>query len=151
MKRIKKTDDLENLKNHLARALADYDNLRKRSDSEKESWEKYSSQKILIKLIPCLDMLESAQDHLKDQGLAIVVSDFKRVLCEEGLEEISPKTGDIFNPQLHEAVEAVSGGKKGTIAKLNLKGWRFSQGPILRHAKTVVFGDNIKKEDKNHE
>lgn len=132
--------ELEQLKNQLSRALADYDNLRKRTDQEKDLWIKFSSERILVKLLPILDMLESAQEHLKDQGLAISLGEFKNILSEEGIEEINPKKGDKFDENLHEATEITSGGKKGTISKVSLKGYKFSdEGKVIRYAKVEVF------------
>lgn len=127
----------------LARALADYDNLRKRSEAEKEIWVKFSSERILNKLLPILDMLESAQGHLKDNGLAISLGEFRKILQEEGLEEINPKPKDAFDHKIHEVVESIEGGKdkKGQIAETVLSGWRFAGGPIIRFAKVKVFGD----------
>ena len=152
-KTIKKSEESEVLRNQLARALADYDNLRKRVEEEREIWIKFSSERVIIKLLPILDAFEAAQAHLGDQGLAIAVSEFKKALSEEGIEEIRPKIGDTFDAKLHEAVDIVSppaGGKdKGKIAELVLTGWKFGDGKIIRFARTKVFGDKIGGEDKN--
>jgi molecular chaperone GrpE len=149
------------LKNQLARALADYDNLRKRVDTERETWIAFSSERIIIKILPILDALEAAQEHLKDQGLAIVISEFKRVLQEEGIVEIRPKAGDEFNHSYHEAVESVKASgpadQKGKVAELVLTGWRYktsgpeSLGPagrVIRHAKVKVFAEVTDKEEE---
>src|SRR3990167_10362322 len=122
---IKKNDETETLKGQLARALADYDNLRRRTDEEKTLWIKFASGTIITKLLTILDMIESAQEHLKDQGLAIAVLEFKKVLDEEGVVEIMPKVGDEFNHELHEAIESVEGDKKGKIAEVMVSGWKY--------------------------
>lgn len=139
---------IEELKNQLARALADYDNLRKRTEAEREVWINFAAQNILAKLLPVLDTLESAQNHLKDQGLAIAISQFKDVLKEEGLEEVSPEKGDEFNPEIHEAVESIDGGEHGRIAEKVLPGWRFKDGPVIRVAKVKVYGEELKKKEE---
>lgn len=124
----------------LARALADYDNLRKRGEAEKEIWVKFSSERILTKLLPVLDMLESAQGHLKDSGLAISLGEFRKILQEERLEEIKPKPKDAFDHKIHEVVESIEGGKdrSGKIAETVLSGWKFAGGPVIRYAKVKV-------------
>jgi molecular chaperone GrpE len=138
------------LKNQLVRALADYDNLRKRVETERETWIRFSSERILVKIIPVLDAFESAQEHLKDQGLAIAINEFKKVLEEEGIEEIRPKVGDDFDEKYHEVVEVVEGKDKNKIAELILVGWKFEafgsedplarrEGRIIRFAKVKVF------------
>src|SRR3989344_6535552 len=99
-----KSLETEQLRGQLARALADYDNLRKRTDEEKTLWIKFSSQSIITKLLTILDMLEKAKEHLKDQGLAIATLEFKKILNEEGVTEIQPKVGESFDHELHEAI-----------------------------------------------
>ena len=147
-----KIEEVEVIKSQLARALADYDNLRKRTETEKEVWIKFAAQNLLTRLLPTLDILESAQAHLKDQGLAIAISEFKRVLGEEGLEEIKPGKGEVFDPKAHEAIESIEGKQKGTVAELVLSGWKFKDGPIIRVAKVKVYGEKVeKKEEKELE
>jgi len=127
------------LRNQLARALADYDNLAKRTANEKEGIVKIANLKILIRLIPVLDMLNSAQAHLNDSGLAITIKEFEDVFKDEGIEKIEPKKGDTFSEELHEAVETQEGGEKGKISELKLVGYRYLDGPVIRHAKVKVF------------
>jgi molecular chaperone GrpE len=145
----------------LARALADYDNLRKRVDLERESWIRFSGERILVKMIPVLDSLESALTYLKDQGLAIAINEFKKVLEEEGIVEIRPKAGDLFDEKNHEAVEVVEGKDKNKIAELILTGWRYKEssedtvfakkGKVIRYAKVKVYGDKLPGEGKKKE
>jgi molecular chaperone GrpE len=132
-------NELETVKGMLARALADYDNLSKRVERERQDLGKIASIGVIIKLLPVLDNLESAQEHLKDQGLAISVVEFKKVLSEEGLDEIRPKAGDDFNEQEMEAIEVVAGsGNNNTVHKLVLVGWKYEDGTVVRHAKVKV-------------
>jgi len=132
-------DQINILRNQLARALADYDNLRKRTETEKEILGKTASFKIVLRLLPILDMLEDAQKHLADQGLAIALGEFKKILAEENLEEITVQPEDIFDEQLHEAVEMVDGGSEGMIADMVLSGWKYKDGPVIRHTKVKVY------------
>lgn len=136
---MKRVNETAMLKEQLARALADYDNLRKRAETEKIAWAKFASQGILIKLLPVLDILESANSHLGDAGLKIALTEFRKVLGEEGLVEINPKKGKAFDPKEEEAVESLDGGRPGTVAEVTLTGWKFIEGPIVRVAKVKVF------------
>lgn len=136
----------ELLRGQLARALADYDNLKRRTDEEKTLWIKFASQTIITKLLTILDMLEKAQEHLKDQGLAIATLEFKRILNEEGVSEILPKVGDEFNHELHEAIETVEGDNKNKISEIVIPGWKYNDlpagrqgGQVLRYAKVKVY------------
>ncbi len=136
-KRIKKSEQ-ENLKDQLARALADYDNLRKRIEREREEIEKIAGTKFALKILSVFDLLEEAQKHLKDSGIALTIEEFEKILESEGIERIEAKPGTKFNEELHEAVEVVKGGKDGKIAGVVLTGWKFKDGPVIRPAKVKV-------------
>ena len=137
MRRVK--GETEQLKNQLARALADYDNLKKRIEREKEEFEKSANIKLAIRLLPVLDVLKQAQKHLNDPGIAMTVAQFEDALKSEGIEEIKIKQGDSFDPEIHEAIETVANGKdRGKIVGVASSGWRFSQGPVIRHAQVRV-------------
>jgi molecular chaperone GrpE (heat shock protein) len=84
-------------------------------------------------------MLEKAQEHLKDQGLAIATLEFKKILNEEGVTEILPKVGELFDHELHEVIETVENGKKDTIAEIVIPGWKYNDGQVLRYAKVKVY------------
>ena len=127
------------LKNQLARALADYQNLVKRVEKEKEQFEKFSNLKLILRLLPVLDILKQAQLHTKDAGVAITIKEFEDALKTEGIEELQIKPGDIFNPELHEVVEVVPGKDNNNISEVVLSGWRFTDGPVIRHAKVKVI------------
>jgi len=129
---------VEELKGQLIRTLADYDNLQKRTEKEREDLRKVVSTHIVSKLLPVLDMLEDAQKHLKDSGLAIAIKEFYEVLDSEGVKKVKAEKGMMFDEGLHEAVETVDkGGKSGEIVSVILSG--FSIGDkLIRPAKVVV-------------
>lgn len=130
--------ELENVKLMLARALADYDNLSKRVQREREALGKIASLDILTRLFPVLDNLESAQVHLQDTGLAISIGEFKKVLIDEGLAEIRPKIGEEFNEDTMEAIEVTPGTRDNIITEVMMTGWKFDDGQVIRHAKVKV-------------
>jgi len=130
--------ELETVKAMLARALADYDNLSKRVDRERQDLGKIASVGIIIRLLPVLDGLESAQEHLKDQGLAISIGEFKKILSEESLTEIKPAVGEKFDEQTMEAIEVTVGEGNNNISEVVLPGWKFKDGTVVRHAKVKV-------------
>ena len=138
-KDIKKERE-KDLKGQLARALADYDNLRKRVEKEKDFLEQLIGIKILTRMFPVYDMLFEAQEHLKDQGIAMIIVEFEKLLRDEGIEKIRVEKGQQFNENIHEAVEAVSGGKKGEIAEEVLTGWKFTGSEqAVRPARVKVY------------
>lgn len=131
---------LREVKSQLVRTLADYDNLRKRIESEKIVWEKVAASKAVLKFLPVFDMILDAQRHLKDPGLEIVIGEFRKSLYELGVEEIRVEVGDKFNPINQEVTEMVAGGKEGQVAEVVQIGWKISgEEFIIRPAKVKVY------------
>src|SRR3989344_8788806 len=118
------------LEHQLKRALADYQNLERRIDEERRLLSHLSSALVVEKLLPVLDNLESAQKHLKDEGLEIVTKQFKEVLVSEGVEEIVSE-GSPFDPNLHEATEILESEKDGIVFKVLRKGYKIND-KVLR-------------------
>lgn len=146
MAKVKKTDlkekvneEAELLKSQLARTLADYDNLVKRTERERSDLFKMASVGIINKLLPILDNLESANNHLKDAGLAISIGEFKRILSEEGLNEVRPEIGSEFDENTMEAIEIVKGEADNTVSEVVLTGWKYLDNTMIRHAKVKVI------------
>lgn len=139
-KKDKNQQVIEELQAQLARALADYDNLRKRSEDESLQVYRNAAVKMAVRLLPVMDMLENAQGYLKDQGLAIAISAFEQIFSEEGIERMNIKPGDDFKEELGEVTEVVDnkGEKSNKIAQVVLAGWRLKDGRVIRHAKVKV-------------
>jgi molecular chaperone GrpE len=134
-----KKDKTKDLNDQLVRVLADYDNLSKRYDREKEEFTKIAHIKLVARLLPVLDMIEQAQEYLKDPGLAIATKEFIEVFNDEGIETIDSEAGIEFNEEYHDAVEVVDGGKEGKIAETVLGGWKFEDNIVIRPAKVKVY------------
>jgi len=128
---------IEELTNHWKRALADYQNLEKRYEKEKADFIQFANANLILKLLIVLGHLEKAAEHFKDKGLDLVVNEFKRILKEEGLEEIKCLEED-FNPELMEVVELVADGQKNKVAEVLNKGYLL-KGKVLLPAKVKVY------------
>jgi molecular chaperone GrpE len=126
----------KHLEEQLKRALADYHNLERRVEEERKLLGQLSSAILIEKLLPVLDNLESAQKHLNDQGLEIVIKQFKEILRGEGVEEI-PSEGAQFDPNFHEATEVIQGPNEGSIVKVTQKGYKINN-KVIRPARVVV-------------
>lgn len=93
----------------LARAKADFENLRKRSRQEKLGLMEYGSEQLLVCLLPVLDNFERAlADNSGDlksfrTGVKMIYNQLVEVLEAEGLKVI-PAKDQQFDPQVHEAV-----------------------------------------------
>ena len=135
----KKTEDL---KNQLARALADYANLKKRSDEERGEMYKLASISFMLKILPIIDNLKQAQSHVNDSGIAIIIGQLETLAFEEGFEEIKIKVGDKFNEETSEAIEVLETNKEldnNIISEVVMSGWKYSDNTVVRHARVKVF------------
>lgn len=146
MKTQKYKNKTQGLEEQLARALADYQNLIKRVEREKEEVLAKASKSLVEELLPVLDVLQTAQKHLKDNGLEMAIIQFRQVLERAGVERIGAEPGDRFDENIHEAVDTESGGQKGTIARVATEGYRWRDGSLLRPVKVVVYGEEVEKQ-----
>lgn len=130
--------EVETLTNNWKRALADYQNLEKRHEKEKADFVQFANSSLILRLVGILNHLEKAAENLKDKGLDLVIAEFKKLLGEEGVEEVK-SIGEEFSPNCMKAVEMVEGGREGIVAEVINKGY-FLKGRILLPAEVKVFG-----------
>lgn len=100
--------DADVWKDKYLRALADYQNVTKRTQEEVSMVRIYAAERILSRLLPVLDTFLKAQAHLKDPGLDLAVKEMLAVLEEEGIKKIDT-VGKAFDPHLMECIEVVEG------------------------------------------
>lgn len=127
--------EIEEWKNKYLRALADYQNLEKRSRSEKEEAWKYGSETILNRLFPVIDTFRKVKEHVKDVGLDLAYKELLTVLDEYAVEHIEV-TGKEFDPHKMECIEVIEGKDNIVIEEL-LPGYTL-HGKILRVAQVKV-------------
>jgi molecular chaperone GrpE len=132
----KKHDEhIEDWKGKYLRALADYQNLEKRTQSEKQEIRNYAAQGILTRLLPVLDTLTKAVQHVKDAGLELALKELYTALSEQGVEKIAV-AGKPFDPHQMECIEVVAG-KDNIVVEELLPGYRL-HNKILRVAQVKV-------------
>jgi len=136
----------ENWKNKYIRALADYQNLEKRTNEEKQEVRLYATRLFLEKLLPVVDNLERAQGHIQDEGLSLVLQELHAVLASHGVEKIDC-IGKVFDPYAMECIEVVEG-KKDTVIAVVIPGYTM-HGKLLREAKVNVGGGEKSPPAKN--
>ncbi len=113
-KQIEEKDvQYEKIHSKYLRALADYENLSKRTKSEKTRIIKQANERILLKLIDLADTFEKAEKELTTldsvtsekaiDGFKAVHKQFSTILKNEGVERIS-SLGEKFDPNFHEVI-----------------------------------------------
>jgi molecular chaperone GrpE len=102
------------LKEQLARSLADWENYKKRIAREREELMVFANQKLILNLLPVLDNLDralatqpTAGDEKLRQGVELTARSFRELLAKEGVTEIEAAPGQPFDPNIHEAVMTV--------------------------------------------
>ncbi len=126
---------IEEWKNKYLRALADYQNLEKRTTAEKEETRRFAIEVFLRRLLPVVDTLTAASNHIKDQGLALGLKELWAILSEFGVTQIET-IGRQFNPHEMECIEVVSG-EENKVIEESLPGYRLHD-KILRVAQVKV-------------
>lgn len=136
---LEKISELEKhsitLADNLTRSLADYANLEKRIESQRQLFVTLATTSIIIKMVEVLDDLYLAQKHLKDPGLQMSIDKFNSVLKTEGLEEIDP-VGLEFDPHFMECIEAVEG-KQDFVIEVKKLGYKLNDH-VIRPAQVSV-------------
>lgn len=94
----------ENLDNW-QRAQAEFVNLRKRDEQDREDFVKFAKSDVLGELVPVLDSFEMALKH-GHKDIEPIYNQFLKILRDHGLAEINP-VGETFDPRMHEAVGMV--------------------------------------------
>lgn len=122
-------------KNKYLRALADYQNLEKRMCEEKEMIRRFAAEVVIGRLLPIVDSLGKAKEHLKDAGLELTYKELKTALEQLGIEQMIV-VGQDFDPHKMECVEAVVGQENKVIEEV-LPGYKLN-GKIIRIAKVKV-------------
>lgn len=128
-------EKITSLEEKLARSLADYSNLEKRIDSQRQLFITLATTSILSKMVEVLDNFYLAQNHLNDPGLKMAIDKFDAVLKTEGLEEINP-LGLEFDPQSMECIETVEG-KENFVIEVKKLGYKLN-GHVVRPAQVSV-------------
>lgn len=145
-----KKDELNDLKKCLAqsdeylngwkRAKADLINYQKDEAKRFEDFAKFSNKGIMKDLIVILDSFDLASLSAKesDQGMQMIKVQLSDMLKKHGLEEIKTSPGDMFDPNLHEALmEIPSDYPPGAISEIIEKGYKL-HGQVIRPARVKI-------------
>lgn len=99
------------LYDRLARQQAEFENLRKRTEREKQDFREFAVADVLRSMLPILDNFNLAlrtqggADDLR-KGVDLIRKQMEDTLTKLGLQPVSA-LGQPFDPRLHEAIEVV--------------------------------------------
>lgn len=137
--------EVEQYKDKYLRAVAEFDNYRKRTLKEKAELLLNGSEKTVCAFLPILDDFERAiADKTEDvnaikEGMQIIFNKFNKTLESLGVKKIET-VGKDFDVDFHEAVAMVPGmgdDKKGKVIDCVQTGYQLND-KVIRHAKVAV-------------
>lgn len=132
---------LEESRNKYLYLFSDFDNFRRNTARERLDLMQTAGRDIMAALLPILDDFDrAAKNNGLTEGLALIHQKLQHTVESKGLKKLAVKTGDAFNPDLHEAVAEVPAASeelKGKIVDILEQGYSLGDR-IIRFAKVVV-------------
>ena len=136
-------EENSDLKDKWQRALADYQNLERRTQVEISQRVSSKTNDLLLNFINIYEDFVRAENSLSKEkidtsGIIAVIKNMENLLAENNIKPIDA-IGEIFDPQLHEAVSMVVDDTldEGTITQEVSKGY-ISGKAILKPSKVIV-------------
>lgn len=138
--------EVTQLRDRALRDRAEFDNIRKRLQRDKEEAIGFANSRLLERLLPVLDNFElglsaarqSAGDSAIVNGMSMVQKQLEDFLREQGLQPIDA-VGEKFDPNLHEALgeESAPEVPEGHVVRQLRKGYKLKDR-LLRAANVFV-------------
>lgn len=131
----------------LRRTQADFQNFKRRNQTARADGYEDGVREALAAILPSIDNLERALDAADKAGAADGVVDGVKMTLDTmmeslkrfGFEEV-PSLGEMFDPELHNAVMREEGDEPGKILEVFQKGYRVKD-KIIRYAMVKVCAD----------
>ena len=129
-------------KEQYLRTLAEMENLRKRTQRDKEELAKYANESILREILPVIDNLERAVEHAEQaesneglfEGVQMTLTQFSQLLNKFGVEPVEA-LGQPFDPAYHQAMGQLESAEHpvNTVIQQMQKGYQLNKR-LLRPA-----------------
>lgn len=142
--------EVNKYKEQSIRAAAELKNVQARAERDVEKAHKYGNEKFISELLPVIDSLERATAAVSEpesgstfesliHGMQLTLDLFLKTLKKFGCEIIAPAKGDVFDPNLHEAMsmQEIPGAAPNTIVDVLQKGYQLNSR-VLRAAMVIV-------------
>ena len=139
----------DDFRDRFMRALADTENMRKRSERDRREGENYGGSKLARDMLPVYDNMRRALLSVGEaekegnkvllEGIELTMRELISVFKKHGIDPIVPEVGDRFDPKLHQAMfEApLPGTRAGDIIQVAAEGFMIHDR-LLRAAQVGV-------------
>ncbi len=137
-------EKLAEINDKYVRLYSEYENYRKRTNTEKADLIINGSKDMIKAILPVVDDMERALSAMADadaakEGVQLIYNKLMNILSQKGLKPIEAKDTK-FDENLHEAVTqfpAADEAQKGKVIDVVEKGY-YLNDKVLRYAKVVV-------------
>lgn len=132
-------EKLASMNDKYLRLYSEYENYRKRTNTEKADLLLNGSREMMKAILPVVDDFERALEATDDEGVRLIYSKLMKILEQKGLKVMDAKD-TVFDENLHEAITqipAANAEQKGKVVDVVLKGY-YLNDKVLRYAKVVV-------------
>ncbi len=137
-------EEVEALKDKMLRHAAEFDNYKKRTSKEREDLYATAVCDTVEKILPVKDNLERAvaaadsEEGTLAEGVKMIVKQLDEMLAAIGVEPI-PAVGEVFNPDLHNAVMHEENEEFGenTVSEELVRGYT-CKGRVVRYSMVKV-------------
>jgi molecular chaperone GrpE len=142
----KPTKKEQELITDLQRLRADFENYRKRVETDRSNLTELTKAATIMKLLPVVDTIERALAHAPAdlatnkwvQGVISMAKNLEKSLNDLGISRINAKPGTPFDPNLHEAVMMEEGkGEHEVVAEELRAGYKLGD-QVVRHSMVKV-------------
>jgi len=138
------TEELRREHDTLLRALADFENYRRRTERDRASAAQSGKRDLIVSLLGVLDDFDRALQHMDDapasvaQGVQAIHRNLLTVLDRNGVTRFD-SVGESFDPHLHDAIGTVPSDeiKPGTVTEELQSGYKMGE-EVLRPARVRV-------------
>lgn len=151
--------DLDVMTNNWKRALADFENYKKRQEAQNKELVEFAREVAVAKLLPTLDALEQGLKHMPNEenqelriknqeffkkyenwqiGINGIVMQLDKALGELGVKKVEA-VGKKFDPHFHEAVREVEveDGEDGMVVDELQTGFSLN-GKLIRPSQVII-------------
>jgi len=153
---LNRIEDLEKekleLKDALLRRSAEFENYKKRVETDTVNLIKYAGESLIISILPVYDDLQRSLAHAEDEknnksfleGLKLVFDKFNKILEDAGVVKIEAK-GKPFDFNFHEALmqREADDVPPHTVLEEIEAGYMYKD-KVIRHAKVIVSQESAK-------
>ena len=131
-------DEVAELTAALQRERAQFANFKRRAAEEQQGSVAYGKRVLIEKLLPLIDDLDRARAHgdLEEGPMRTLADKLTGVLITEGLAAFGAP-GDVFDPELHEAVQHDGSGAEPVLGDVYRRGYRVGD-KVIRTAMVTV-------------